>query len=91
MIDHWCCHYGIPERFHSDGANNVHGSVIRELNNYLGINKSKSSRLHPQGDGISEAFVKQMKTCVQKQVNKHGSDWDLYLQPASAYSFCHSK
>ena len=83
LIDHWCCRYGIPERFHSDGASNVHGTVIRELNNYLGINKSKSSRLHPQGDGLSEAFVKQMKSCIQKQVNKHGSDWDVYLQPTA--------
>ena len=81
LIDHWCCQYGIPERrFHSDGANNVHGLVIQELNKFLGISKSKSSRLHPQGDGTSEAFVKQIKSCIQKQVNDHGSDWDLHLQ-----------
>ena len=50
------------------------------MNKFLGISKSKSSRLHPQGDGTSEAFVKQMKSCIQKQVNDHGSDWDLHLQ-----------
>ena len=57
LIDHWCWRYGIPERFHSDGANNVHGLVIQELNKFWGISKSKSSHLHPQGDGTSEAFA----------------------------------
>ena len=32
LLDQWCCRYGIPERLHSDGANNVHGHVIKELN-----------------------------------------------------------
>ena len=74
---------GIPNRFHSDGANNVHGHVMRELCNYLGLDKSKSSRLHPQGDGTAEAFVKQLKLCIQKQVQLNGTDWDLNLQSAA--------
>ena len=28
LFEHWCCRYGTPERFHSDGANNVHGEVL---------------------------------------------------------------
>ena len=83
IMDQWCCRYGIPERLHSDGANNVHGHVIRELSKYLGLEKSKSSRLHPQGDGTAEAFVKQLKSCVQKQVTHHGADWDLHIQSAA--------
>ena len=79
LFDQWCCRYGIPERFHSDGANNVHGYVVKELCKILGADKSKSSRLHPQGDGLSEAFVKVLKSCLQKQVETHGTDWDLYL------------
>ena len=79
LIDQWCCRYGIPERFHSDGASNVHGAVILELCKRLGVFKSKSSRLHPQGDGMSESFVKQLKSCIQKQVESNGTDWDLYL------------
>ena len=64
--DQWICRYGIMQRLHSDGASNVHGSVMQEVSKILGIGKSKSSRLHPQGDGISEAMVKQVKSCVQK-------------------------
>ena len=85
IFDQWCCRYGVPERFHSDGASNVHGSVMQELSKKLGVDKSKSSRLHPQGDGMAESFVKQLKSCVQKQVEENGENWDLYLS-ATAFA-----
>ena len=79
LVDQWCCRYGIPERFHSDGATNVHGAVIMELCKCLRIDKSKYSRLHPQGDGMSESFVKLLKSCIQKQVQSNGADWDVFI------------
>ena len=85
LFEQWCCRYGTPDRFHSDGANNVHGEVMKELCKHFGINKTKSLRLHPQGDGMAESFVKQMKSCVQKQVDRNGGDWDLFLQ-ATAFA-----
>ena len=56
---------------------------MKELSRYLGVEKSKSSRLHPEGDGMAEAFVKQTKSCIQKQVNQNGTNWDLFLQPTA--------
>ncbi len=85
LFDNWCCRYGTPYRFHSDGANNVHGEVVKELCKNFGMQKSKSSRLHPQGDGMAEIYVKQLKSCVQKQVEKNGENWDLFLQ-ATAFA-----
>ena len=73
----------MPDRLHSDGANNVHGHVMKEFSKLVGIDKSKSFRLHPQGDGKTEAYVKILKHCIQKQVDSFGSDWDLYLQSAA--------
>ena len=84
LFDQWCCRYGIPEHFHSDGANNAHGYFVKELckilraykklYKILGSYKSKSSCLHPQCDGLSVAFVKVLKLCVQKQVETHRID-----------------
>ena len=56
-------------RLHSDGVSNVHSIVMQEVAKILGIGKSKSSCLHPQGDGLSETMVKQVKSCVQKKVD----------------------
>ena len=87
--DQWICRYGIMQRLHSDGAPNVDGCLMHEVCNLLGIGKSKSSRLRPQGDGLSEAMVKQTKSCIQKQVDtfittaSHGRNWDQHLQSSA--------
>ena len=65
LVDQWCCRYGIPQGFHSDGCSNVHGEVMKEVLKLLGINKTKSSRLHPQGDGLAESFVKTQDMCSE--------------------------
>ena len=67
----------------SDGASNVHGQVIHELCNLLGCEKSKSSRLHPQGGGLSESYVKLLKSIIQKHVDKYGSNCDLFMHSAA--------
>ena len=85
IYHHWICRYGLMQRLHSDGAQNVDGCVIHELCLILGIGKSKSSCLHPQGDGLSEAIVKSVKSCVQKHVDTTGKDWDPHLQ-SSVYA-----
>ena len=74
---------------HSDGTPNVNGCIMHEVCIQLGIGKSKSSHLHPQGDGLSEAMVKQVKSCIQKQVDTNGCNWDQHLQPY-AYAICTS-
>ena len=58
IFDNWICRYGVMERLHSDGANNVNGEVMKQICKLLGVDKSHSSRLHPEDDGISEANVK---------------------------------
>ena len=80
IFEEWCCRYGIMTQLHSDGAQNVHGEIMKELCQLIGTVKSKSSRLHPQGDGMSEAMVKVVKNAIKKQVDKYGLDWDKYLQ-----------
>ena len=83
IFEQWCCRYGIMTQLHSDGAPNVHGEVVKELCKKIGTVKSKSSRLHPQGDGMAEAMIKILKRAVAKQVDTHGTDWDSYLQPTA--------
>ena len=90
IYDQWCCRYGLMKFLHSDGASNVDGHVVRELCKLLGIRKNKSSCLHLQGDGISESMVKVLKSCIQKQVDLHGLDWDFNI-PSFCYVCCSNK
>ena len=82
IYDQWICRYGLMKRLHSDGTSNVHGCVMKEITALLGVGKTKSSRLHPQGDDLSEAMVKLVKSCIQKQVDGFRRNWDVHLQAA---------
>ena len=70
-------------RLHSGGAHKVDGEVMLQVSQLMGIRKSHSSCLHPQGDGLAETIVKLLKSIIQKQVDQFGSNWDLYLQSAA--------
>ena len=85
IFEQWCCRYGVMAQLHSDGANNVHGELMKELCKHIGTVKSKSSWLHPQGDGMAEAVVKLLKNAIRKQVDIHGRDWDQFVQ-ATAFA-----
>ena len=63
----------------------MNGFVIDELCKLIDTTKSKSSRLHPQGDGLAESMVKVVKSCLRKQVDRYGKNWDLYLD-ATAFA-----
>ena len=56
VFDNWICRYGVMERLHNDSVNNVHGEIRKQFSVLLGVDQSKSSCLHPKGDGISETL-----------------------------------
>ena len=78
IFGNWICHYGIMKLVAtSDGAPNVNGIVMTTLSQMTDIKKTKSSRLHQQCYDLSEAIVKYLKSVIIKQVDNHGSNWDL--------------
>ena len=74
IFDNWIRCYGVINCLHSDGCNNVDGQIMRELNRLLGVNKSHSPRLHPEGDGLPEAIIKITKSIILKHVDQHGTN-----------------
>ena len=56
---------------------------MQQVSALMGLHKSKSSRLHPLGDGISEEMVKLVKSIIQKDVDTHGNNRDNDLQSAA--------
>ena len=72
------------KRLYSDGASNVLGCVIKKVTVLLGIGKAKSSRLHPQEDGSSEA-----KSCQELYSKTGGWFWEKLGRAPPSRCLCY--
>jgi hypothetical protein len=68
---------------HSDQGRNLDSRLMQEVLERLRTSKTRTTRLHPQSDGILERYVKTVEEHLRKMVSTHERDWDERLP-----SFC---
>jgi len=56
LLEKYFIHYGLPKRMHSDQGRDFESRLIRELLSSLGVEKSRTTPHHPQGDPQPERF-----------------------------------
>ncbi|KAF8793549.1 Retrovirus-related Pol polyprotein like [Argiope bruennichi] len=56
LVQNWISTYGVPLQLHSDQGRNFDSAVCRRLYEILGIDKTRTTALHPQSDGMVERF-----------------------------------
>ncbi|GFT46733.1 probable cytosolic oligopeptidase A [Trichonephila clavipes] len=73
---HWISRYGVPLQLHSDQGRNFVSAVLKGVCELLGIDKTKTTPLHPQSDGMVERFNRTILNNLSLMVSKNQQDWD---------------
>lgn len=79
--------YGLPESLHSDQGSQFESALFQEVCKLFGIQKTRTTPYHPQGDGLVERANRTVKEVLTAYTSEHQRDWDCWLpQTQLAYN-----
>ena len=80
LVKEIVCRYAVPVRLHSDQGRSFEAGVVQALCKALGMEKSRTSTYHPEGNGQTERFNSTMKGMLSHYVDQlNHRDWDVHL------------
>ncbi|GFU17506.1 retrovirus-related Pol polyprotein from transposon 412 [Trichonephila clavipes] len=79
LVQHWISRFGVPLQLHSDQGRNFDSVVCKRLCEILAIDKTRTTALHPQSDGMVERFNRTILNSLSLLVSSNQQDWDMKL------------
>ena len=79
LVEEFVARCGIPRQIHSDQGRNFESKVFQEMCKLPGMDKTRTTRLHPQSDGMVERFNQTTEGMLSKFVTENQRDWDSHL------------
>ena len=74
--------FGPPQILHSDQGTNFESNLIKSICDLMGIQKTRTTAHHPQGDGQIERQNRTLQEILSTFVSEHPNTWDLHVYPA---------
>ena len=81
LYNEFIVRYGIPARLHSDQGANFQSSIIKELCQIMGIDKSRTSIYHAAGNGMTERFNRTLISMLGTLEPDKKKNWKQYVAP----------
>lgn len=79
LVEGMFSRFGAPQSIHSDQGRNFESRVFSSMCERLGINKTRTTPLHPQSDGLVERFNRTLAEQLSILTSTHQQDWDTHL------------
>ena len=79
LVDQFVSRFGAPAQLHSDQGRNFESQVFTEMCKLLGIEKTRTTPLHPQSDGMVERYNRTLEHQIAMFVNDNQKDWDQHI------------
>ncbi len=79
LLNYWIYPYGIPRRLHSDQGANFASKLIKQLCDEHGIQKSRTTPYHPEGDGATERMNRTLLNMLRTLDDVQKQDWKSHL------------
>ncbi|GFU89540.1 hypothetical protein TNCV_4803021 [Trichonephila clavipes] len=77
LVQHWISRFRVPLQLHSDQGSNFDSAVCQRLCEILTIDKTRTTALHPQSDGMVERFNRTILNSLSLLVSRNKQDKKL--------------
>lgn len=79
LVDCWFSHFGVPKRIHSDQGRNLESILVAQLCQQYGIEKSRTTAYHPQGNGQCKRFTRTLHDLLRSLTMEKKRAWPKYI------------
>ena len=79
LVEGMFARFGAAEVIHSDQGRNFESAVFSAMCDRLGMQKTRTTPLHPQSDGLVERFNRTLAKQLAILTTEHQRDWDMHL------------